>query len=149
MKKIILICLCGLMMAVLSACASAPAPEPAPDEDEMGGWEEEMTGDEGFPEDMFVPDLSNTYNEDLVAAFTPDDAYIHSDVESMLVLESKKSMSDMITFCLAAVERLGIEKIDIDDTDPGFWVFNGSFKDLSVHIELRDDGGSVNLMLLY
>ena len=133
------------MLLTLSACASAPSAEPGPDyDDEMGGWE-----DEGFPDDMFVPDLSNTHNDDLVAAFTPDDAIIHSDIESMLVLESKKSMPDMIAFCLAAIEKLGIKKTDIDDSRTGFWVFDGSFEDLSIHIELRDDGGSVNLMLLY
>jgi len=116
----------------------------------MGGWEEEeMTGDEGFPDDMFTPEFSHTYNEALVAAFTPEGAKIHSDIESMLVLESEKSMPDMIAFCLAAVEKLGITKTDVDESNPVFWIFDGSFGELSIHIELRDDGGSVNLMLRY
>jgi len=133
--------MCFLTLLAIAACA----PASAPDEDEdMAGWE-----DEGFPEDSFTPDFSDTHNEALVAAFTPEGATVHSDVESMLVLTTDKSMADMIAFCMAAVENMGIVMSDIDDTSSGFWVFNGSFGNLSIHIELRDDGDSVNLMLLY
>jgi len=143
MKKILLLCFFFLVLFTLSTCASAPTPEPVPD------YEDEMAESEGFPDDLFVPDLSNTYNEDLVAAFTPDDAYIHSDIESMLVLKSEKSMTDLIAFCLAAADKLGIKQTAIDDENPGLWTYDGTLDDLAIHVELRDDGGSVNLMLLY
>ena len=151
MNKTIIVLLCFLLILGLSACASTPEPESVPDQDdEIGNWEDEMAGgEEGFPDDMFVPDLSDTHNEDLVAAFTPDGAYIHSDIESMLVLTSEKPMPYMIDFCLAAAEKLGIQKTDVDDSNPGFWTYNGTLGNLSIHIELRDDGDSVNLMLLY
>ena len=143
MKKIITLFICLLLLFTLSACASSSS-EPEPDfEDEMSGME-----DEGFPEDP-GPALSNTHNQTLVAAFTPAGAYIHSDVESMLVLESKQSMSEMIAFCLEAAENLGIELSDIDETLSDLWIYNGTLGDLTIHIELRDDGDSVNLMLLY
>jgi len=149
MKKMILVFLSLFILFALSACAPAsvpePVPEPTPDyEDEMAGWD-----DEGFPDDLFVPDLSNTHDDALVAAFTPEGATIHSDVESMLVLETKRSLPDMIAFSLSAAEKLGITQTAIDESRTGFWIYDGKLGDLSIHVELRDDGGSVNLMLLY
>jgi len=124
-----------------------PAPEPVDiiEEDEMTGDEEDHPWIEDDPHDF-----SYTHDEAIVAALTPDDAYIHSDVESMLVLMSHMSLDEFIAFCLNAVDELGASVISIDDSRAGFWVFDGSLEgDIHLHIELRDDGDSVNMMVLY
>jgi len=163
LKKTIPLLLSCLLMLTIVACGQEqpieepevtedlPVAEPSPDLSDID-HEEEMTGDEEDHPwiDDDVQDFSYTYNESIVAALTPDDAYIHSDVESMLVLMSSMSLEEFIVFCLNAVDELGATTISIDDSRSGFWIFDGSMdEDMHLHIELRDDGDSVNMMVLY
>ena len=131
MKKFILLSLCFALIFTLAACAQEPPAEELPEsEPEIVepspepidfSEEEEMTGDE--EDHPFIDDdpheFSNTHNEAIVDALTPEDAYIHSDVESMLVLMSHMSLDEFIDFCLNAVDELGVADIIIDDSDMG------------------------------
>jgi len=157
--------MCSLVLIALAACRQEPQPETTPSPDmppvstpssepapDNGGNGEEIMGDDDSHSwiDDDSPELSYSHNEILVAALTPEDAYIHSDIESMLVLMSEKTMDELIAFCLAAVDELDAELIDIDESQAGYWIYNGSLgESLPLHIELRDDGGSVNMMVLY
>jgi len=163
LKRIIPFILSCTLIFVLAACGQEPIveeqelepiivePSPEPDfdvifeEDEMTGDEEDHPWIEDEPHEF-----SYTHDEAIVAALTPDDAYIHSDVESMLVLMSHMPMNEFIAFCLNAVDELGATEVTIDESRNGFWVFDGLLDDdIHLHIELRDDGDSVNMMVLY
>jgi len=163
MKRFAIFLLSYVLILALTACGQEQPPEepqvietpviePSPEPTPADIIEEEITGEEEdhpWIEDD-SPEFSYTHNEEIVAALTPDDAVIHSDIESMLVLASRMSMDEFIAFCIAAVEELGATEISIDDSGAGFWIYDGSLDDdIHLHIELRDDGDSINMMVLY
>lgn len=156
-KKITLFGLCCFLLFALTACgkdanpssptSSSPTSTPTPD---IGGenTEEEGNGD-GNPDEIDIPELSNTHNEALVGALTPDDAVVHTDIESMLALTSQKPMAELTAFCLEAANELGATQESIDDSKPDLWTYTGSLGEgLPLIIELRDEGNNGVTMLV-
>jgi len=136
-----------------AACRQATEPGPAPASspdaiqlpDTDGGDDSE-----GNPDEINPPGISGARNEALVKIFTPDGAEVYTDVESELILKSEMSMPDMIAFCLAAADEIGAEQIEIDESRAGLWVYSGIYgENLTLTIDLRDDGNSVNMLITY
>jgi len=156
--KLIALCVACLLPLGLVACGQDQAPAtptqtltdlPSPDQTDLP-WEEDMGNEQPFPTDWVFPDSTQTHNPVLVAAFTPEGAVVHADVESMLTLSTDLSLDEMIAFCLAAVAEVGATKVSIDHAVPGFWTYSGVLEgNLPLTVELRDDGDTTALILTY
>jgi len=166
--RILVVLLCAALMLTLTACADEYEPElepetlpetiePEPDcDDELesyGDFEEEMTDADyhGLPDDLELPEMTDEHNPELVAAFTPEDAYVHSDWDSTLILTSHMSKDELTDFVMAAAEELGIVFTDVEEPWEGAVEYTGILADGNpIHIQLRDNGdGTVNLMMIY
>ncbi|MCL2424965.1 MAG: hypothetical protein FWD05_01365 [Oscillospiraceae bacterium] len=170
-RRILAIILGAVLLLALAACTQEPevlediyedipyeptleeVEELEPEYDSYYEFEEEMTDADyhGLPDNYESPVITGTHNPEIVTAFTPEDAYVHMDTESFLVLTSEKSKTELIDFVLAAAEELGATLREIDEPWPDTWTYSGTLPNGNpLHIELRDDGGTgVNLMVLY
>jgi len=99
---------------------------------------------------MDIPDLSGERNEALVAAFTPQNAEIITDTEETVIMRSKQSMTNLKAFYLAALDELGATQTALQDITEDYWVYSGVYDEkYMLIIELRDDGESVNIIIIY
>jgi len=158
MKKIFCLCFVLLLAFAITACkqstessasptVSTPITELTPGNTTDVDDENE---DEGNPDEIDIPSFSGVRNEKLVEAFTPEDAEVYTDVESSLIFKSGMSMSDMIEFCLAAADEIGAQQVEIDESRAGYWVYTGTYgENLTLSVELRDDGDSVSALVEY
>jgi len=169
--RIILVLLCAALVLTLAACTDdyEPVAEPEtlpetiePEEmpeveveedlESYGDFEEEMTDADyhGLPDDYEPPEMSGEHNPELVEAFTPEDAYIHTDVESFFFLTSYMSKDEMIVFVMDVIEELGIVITSIDEPWEDTVTYTGTLADGGpIHIEIREGYDGVGLMLLY
>jgi len=176
-RRILAIILGAVLLLALVACTQEPevledidadipyeptlveVEDPEPDYDELeeevtdyDEFEEEMTDADyhGLPDDYEIPEFTGIHNPEIVAALTPEDAYIHTDEPSFLVLTSEKSKADLIDFVLAAAEELGATLVDTYEPWDDSWAYLGTLPNGDqLYVELRDDGESVNIMVLY
>ena len=166
--RILVVLICAALLLTLTACTDEYEPVAEPEtlpetiepeempevEPELDyEFEEEMTDADyhGLPDDYEPPEMSGDHNPELVEAFTPEDAYIHMDVESFLVLTSHQSKDEIIAFVMEVIEELGIVITDTDEPWQDTLTYTGTLADGGpIHIEIRDDGDAgINIMLLY
>ena len=157
-RALALICVLALPLAVAACGQDQPSaapptqvlttlPSPVPTDQP---WEEDMGNEQPFPSDAVFPETTNTHDPVLVAAFTPPDAVVHADVESMLTLSSKMSLDELIAFTLTAAQQAGASEDSIDSAVPGFWTYHGTLEgNQPLTVELRDDGGTTAMIVTY
>jgi len=161
--------LCVVMLLALVGCTQQSEPEVEPETlpetiepEEMPEvdpivpdleFEEEMTDADyhGLPDDTVFFETTGTHNPEIVAAFTPADAYVHTDVESFLVLTSQMSMMELIDVVFAGANELGATLYAIEEPFPDTWVYIGTLPNGNpIQVTVRDDGElGVNLMVEY
>jgi len=153
------LCLAVLLPLALAGCSGdqSPASNPTqtltnltPGQPTDEPWEEDMSNEQPMPTDMVFPETTQTHDPELVAAFTPEGATVHADVESMLTLSSEMSLDEMIAFTLAAAEQVGASQNSIDSAVPGFWTYSGTLEgNQPLTVELRDDGPTTAMIVSY
>lgn len=170
MKKFRLLCLCCALVMILAACGTTPgatpstssapssspipsasaAPSASPIPSASPSSSESMGGDEEGNPEVSVPKTSEARNAALVAAFTPENADVVTDVAGMLILKSDQSLGDLIAFYQGAAAGLGAVQSSVDDSSAGGWVYNGTYGDNQMLIiELRDSDGGVSAIVTY
>ncbi|MDR3149242.1 MAG: hypothetical protein LBT88_04410 [Oscillospiraceae bacterium] len=126
---------------VLPSNSPAPAETPEMNEDD----EEELN-----PSEMTLPEFSDDRNEELVAAFTPEDVTVYTDIAGSIILESKQSLTELIDFYKNAAKDLGASETSVDESGGNSWAYAGTYDNgKMLTVSLRDDGGTVAVLITY
>lgn len=89
-------------------------------------------------------------NEVLVSLLTPQDAEIITNIEDLLILDSKRSLPELIDFYKFILFELGAEETGINDKREGIWIFSGIYdRTKPITIEMRDSIDHVRVYVIY
>jgi len=150
MKKNVLLCLFLVTLLALTGCSpnqkGSPVTPPTNtgESNETGENASDTTPKEGEEEGVKHP------NQLVAANLTPENATILAENEYLIMLHSKKPMSELIAFYTLAVEELDAKQTDLT-SEPGLWSYKGTYgdDDKTLMIRIVDDEVYLTISLVF